>query len=155
VLSHGTGMTESERAVALFESGYSCSQAICQAYGEALGLSQDGAARVAAGFGAGLARSDQVCGAVSGGVMVLGLAYGGTEPGDAAAREATYAAVRQFLAEFTAAHGSVRCTDLLGYNLGSPEEFAAAREAGIVRERCPGLVRSAGRLLDQVIEGRR
>ncbi len=86
--------------------------------------------------------------------MVLGLAHGGTTPGDAAAREATYADVQRFLAAFTAAHGSVRCSDLLGYNLGDPDEFAAAREAGVVRERCPGLVRSAGRLLDQVIEDR-
>ena len=112
----------SDRAVACFDAGFSCSQAICLAYGDEFGLSPADAARIAAGFGGGIARTDRICGAVSGGVMVLGLAYGGTGAEDRAAKEATYAAVQEFLAAFETAHGSVSCTELLGYNLGIPAE---------------------------------
>lgn len=144
----------SDRAVACFNAGLSCSQAICQAYGDEFGLSPSDAARVAAGFGGGMARTDRICGAVTGGVMVLGLAYGGTSGDDSAAKEATYAAVQEFLAAFEAAHGSIACTALLGYNLGDPREAAAARGAGAVPRVCPGLVRSAGLLIEAVLAGR-
>lgn len=144
----------SERAVADFNAGFSCSQAICRVYGEEFGLSPADAGRVAAGFGGGMARTDRVCGAVSGAVMVLGLAFGGTASDDRAAKESTYAAVQEFLAAFVFAHGSVGCTDLLGYNLGHPAEAAAAREAGAVPRVCPGLVRSAGHLLEETMARR-
>lgn len=144
----------SDRAVAQFNAGFSCSQAICLAYGEEFGLSPADAARIAAGFGGGIARTDRICGAVSGGVMVLGLTYGGTGADDRAAREATYAAVQEFLAAFETAHGSISCTELLGYNLGNPAEAAAAREAGAVPRVCPGLVRSAGLLLVEILTRR-
>ena len=144
----------SDRAVADFNAGFSCSQAICRTYGDEFGLSPDDAARVAAGFGGGMARTDRICGAVTGAVMVLGLAYGGTSPGDSAAKEATYAAVQEFLGAFEAAHGSVSCTALLGYNLGDPAEAAAARTAGAVPRVCPVLVRSAGLLLEEILARR-
>jgi C_GCAxxG_C_C family probable redox protein len=101
-----------------------------------------------------MARTDRVCGAVTGAVMVLGLAYGGTGADDSSAKEATYAAVQEFLAAFASAHGSVACTDLLGYNLGDPAEAAAAREAGAVPRICPALVRSAGILLEETLTRR-
>ena len=144
----------SDRAVACFNAGFSCSQAICLAFGDEFGLSPADAARIAAGFGGGIARTDRICGAVSGGVMVLGLAYGGTGAEDRTAKEATYAAVQEFLAAFETAHGSVSCTELLGYNLGKPAEAAAAREAGAVPHVCPGLVRSAGLLIEAILARR-
>lgn len=144
----------SARAVAEFNDGFSCSQAICRVYGKEYGLSPADASRVAAGFGGGVARTDHLCGAVSGAVMVLGLALGGIRGDDSAAKEATYAAVQEFLASFESAHGSVSCTELLGFNLGVPAEAAAAREAGAVPCVCPALVESAGVLLEQVLARR-
>jgi C_GCAxxG_C_C family probable redox protein len=138
-----------ERAVALFDAGFSCSQAVAQVFAEEYGLSPADASRVAAGFGGGLARTDRTCGAVSGAVIVLGLALGGTAAEDRASKEATYAAVQDLLAAFETRHGSVSCTDLLGYNLASPVEAAAAREAGAVPRTCPTLVRSAVALLEE------
>ena len=141
----------SDRAVECFNAGLSCSQAICQVYGEEFGLSPEEASRLAAGFGGGMARTDRICGAASGGVMVLGLAYGGTRADDCSARETTYSAVQEFLAAFESAHGSTSCRALLGYNLGSPAEAAAARQAGAVPRICPDLVRSAGLLLEEIL----
>lgn len=144
----------SDRAVALFNEGFSCSQAICQTYGEEYGLPPTDASRVAAGFGGGMARTDRICGAVTGGVMVLGLGFGGTHADDGDAKEATYAAVQEFLAAFATAHGSVSCTELLGYNLGEPAAAAAARKVGAVPRVCPALVRSAGLLLEETLKRR-
>jgi C_GCAxxG_C_C family probable redox protein len=143
-----------EKAVACFNAGHLCSQAICEVYGESFGLSSGTAARLATGFGSGIARTDGICGAVSGGVMVLGLAFGGGDAADRAARERTYAAVQEFIAAFVAAHGSVSCTELLGYDLGNPAESAAAREAGAVPRICPVMVRTAAELLEEILSRR-
>jgi C_GCAxxG_C_C family probable redox protein len=143
-----------DRAAALFQEGALCSQAICQAYGDELGFSAGMASRVAGGFGSGLARTDGICGAVSGAVMVLGLAFGSDDATDRPARELLYAIVQEFIAEFRDRHGSVSCTELLGYDLGNAEEAAAAREAGVVPRVCPVMVRSAAELLEEML-GRR
>jgi len=64
-------MSRSEEALALFSSGFSCSQAVCAAYAEDLGMKRSDALRVAAGFGGGIGRTGGTCGAVSGAIMVL------------------------------------------------------------------------------------
>ncbi len=143
-----------DRAVVLFDAGFSCAQAICQVYGEEFGLPRETASRIAAGLGAGMARTDDICGAVSGAVLILGLAHGGGLENTGPVREDTYAAVREFIAAFTAAQGSTSCTGLLGYNLGNPDEFAAARQAGIVKRVCPVMVRAAAELLEEMLDRR-
>ena len=143
-----------ERAVTCFAGGHLCSQAICRVYGEEFGLTPEMAVRIATGFGAGISRSDQVCGAVSGSVMVLGLAFGSSDPADRATKERTYAVVREFIAAFKKVHGSISCTELLGHDLGNPAEAQAAREDGVVPRVCPGLVRTAAELLEECLANR-
>lgn len=145
------GSDRPDRAVACFDAGFSCAQAICQVYGEEFGLSREQASRIAAGLGAGMARTGGICGAVSGAVLILGLAYGGGLEDAGPARERTYAAVQEFVAGFRAAQGSVSCTGLLGYDLGNPDESALARQDGVVRRVCPGLVRAAAELLEEML----
>ena len=143
-----------EQAVACFDGGHLCSQAILRVFGEAFGLTPEMAIRIATGFGAGISRTDQVCGAVSGSVMVLGLAFGSSDPTDRATKERTYAVVQEFIAAFKKVHGSVSCTELLGHDLGNPAEAQAAREAGVVPRVCPGLVRTAAELLEERLANR-
>lgn len=138
-----------DRAVACFNGGHICSQAILRVFGEEFGLAPEMAIRISTGFGAGISRTDQMCGAVSGGVMVLGLAFGSSDPADSASKERTYAVVQEFISTFTKVHGSVSCTALLGHDLGNPTEAQAARQAGVVPRVCPGLVRTAAELLEK------
>jgi len=143
-----------DRALALFNAGSLCSQAICQAFGEEFGLPPGTANRIAAGFGSGIARTDGICGAVSGCVMILGLAFGADDATDRPSRERLYAVVQEFLSAFREMHGSVSCTELLGYDLGNPEEATAARAAGVVPRVCPVMVHTAADLLEEIL-GRR
>ncbi|HYC20977.1 MAG TPA: C-GCAxxG-C-C family protein [Candidatus Bathyarchaeia archaeon] len=69
-------MTKEEDAVALFQHGFSCSQAVLSAFAQHFGLERDTALRISQGFGAGIAYTDDICGAVSGAIMVIGLRYG-------------------------------------------------------------------------------
>ena len=67
-------MNKSEHAVAEFQSGLNCSQAVLAEYAQEYGLPLEMALRIAAGFGGGMGRTGGACGAVTGAVMVIGLA---------------------------------------------------------------------------------
>jgi C_GCAxxG_C_C family probable redox protein len=144
-------MTKSDDAVSSFKAGFSCSQAVLTSFAEELGLDRDTANRVACGFGGGMARTGNTCGAVTGALMVIGMKYGKTLPEDNAAREKTYALVQQFLWEYTRMHGSVNCTDLLGYDMRDPVQFREAQEKKVAAQKCPGLVADAVLVLEKIL----
>lgn len=102
--------------------------------------------RLGAAFGSGMARTGQLCGALSGALLVLGLAHGQTEVGDEAAKERTYAATRALLDRFRERHGALTCRDLLGLDIGTAEGREAALRQGLFRSRCPVYVREAAEL---------
>ena len=63
-------------AVDKFLSGYNCAQSVLYAFREEIGLGDDMALKIACGLGAGMGRKQEVCGAVTGGILVLGLRHG-------------------------------------------------------------------------------
>ncbi|MGB9212388.1 MAG: C-GCAxxG-C-C family protein, partial [Halobacteriota archaeon] len=134
-------MTKANDAVTLFQEGFTCSQAVLSVFAEDFGLDRDLALRISQGFGAGIAYTDDICGALSGAVMVIGLRYGRIRADDTAAKEKTYAVVREFLREFKSRHGSVACTGLLGYNLSDPQQVAEVKKNKVVMARCPAFLR--------------
>jgi C_GCAxxG_C_C family probable redox protein len=124
-------------AVAAFNGGFSCSQAICSTYFQAFGVDRVTARKVSCGFGAGISRSGDICGAVSGAIMVIGLAYGMARSGDVASKEKTYRAVNDFLREFRQRNGAVDCTSLIGFDLSDPSQREMAKDRKVVATRCP------------------
>ena len=144
-------MAKADEAVALFRHGFSCSQAVLSVFAPQFGLERDIALRISQGFAAGIGYSDDVCGAISGAVMVIGLRYGRTTAEDKAAKERTYAVVREFLKRFKERNGSAECTTLLGYNLSDPQQVAEAKKHKAVMARCPALVRDAVELVEKLI----
>jgi C_GCAxxG_C_C family probable redox protein len=141
----------SAEAVAAFSRGYNCSMAVFSAYAPDLGLAAETAASIASPFGAGIARTDDICGAVSGALMVIGLAQRKEDIRDASAREEVYGLARRFIGEFIARNGSVMCTDLVGYDLSQQEQYREAREQKAFATRCPKLVRDAGEILERIL----
>ena len=146
-------MTKPDDADRYFMRRFTCSAAVFSAYSEELGLDADTARKIACGFGAGVSKTGNICGAVSGAIMAIGLKYGKAEEEDEAATEKTRMLVRQFVKVFTEKHGSVNCTELLGYNLSIPEEFEKARKAGLFKEKCTALVRDSAEILEEILQG--
>lgn len=107
-------VSHQDTAIDRFVSGYNCAQAVLCAFAPDLGLDSDVALRLACGFGGGIARRQEVCGAVSGGVIALGLKFGRGEGQDKALTADTYARVNELLSTFEGVHGTHVCRDLLG-----------------------------------------
>jgi len=144
-------MTKAEDAVALFRQGFSCSQVVLAVFAPDFGLDRKLALRISQGFGAGIGYSDDICGAVSGAIMVIGLRYGRTEAHDKTAKEKTYAEVAEFLKRFKQRNVSAECTKLIGYNLSDPQQVAQAKKNQAVMARCPALVRDAVEIVETMI----
>jgi len=140
----------SEKAVATFDNGFNCSQAVLSTLGPELGLDRETALRVAGALGAGMGRMGNVCGAVSGAFMVIGLKYSKTKDGENKIRDKGYGLVRQFAQEFEARNGSIVCKEILGCDLSTEEGIARARETGLFSDVCPEAVRDAIEILEQL-----
>jgi C_GCAxxG_C_C family probable redox protein len=140
-----------ERAVEIFSNGYSCSQAVLAAFSIDFGLDEDTALRISGGFGGGFGRLGETCGALSGAIMVIGLAFRGAEAGRCEAKDITYAKVRETVERFREANGATECRELLGIDILSDEGDLKAREAGLYRTICPKLVESAANILEDLL----
>jgi C_GCAxxG_C_C family probable redox protein len=145
-------MTKADDAHRCFISRFTCSAAVFSTFSEELGLNPDTAKKIACGFGAGISKTGNICGAVSGAILVIGLKYGKTVADDDAATEKTRALVRQFIHAFTEKNGSVNCTELLGYNLSDPAAYARARDEELFVTKCPLLVRDAAEIVDTILK---
>ncbi len=101
-------------AVALFKSGYNCSQSVVAAFADLYGFTQEQALRMASSFGGGIGRMRETCGAACGLFQLAGLETGATEATDRAGKAANYALVQELARAFEAENGSINCGELLG-----------------------------------------
>jgi C_GCAxxG_C_C family probable redox protein len=145
-------MTKADDAHRSFISRFTCSAAVFSAFSKDMNLDPDTAKKIACGFGAGISKTGNICGAVTGAIMVIGLKYGKVEAGDDAATETTRTLTRGFISEFTTKNGSINCTDLLGCNLSDPDEYARARDEELFVTKCPMLVRDAADILENILK---
>ena len=145
-------MNHSEIAKKLFMEGYNCAQSVLCAFDDVTGLDRETSAKLASSFGAGMGRMREVCGAVSGALMVLGIAYGHDDPGDIEAKEKHYALVQDFAARFREKNGSIICRELLSGVEVTPGVKPEARTDAYYKKRpCPELVACAADILDNMI----
>lgn len=144
-------MSRPETALCLFRQGFSCSQALAAAFAAELGLDREVALRLAQPFGGGIARRADWCGAVTGAFLVIGLKHGRDRAEDTAARDRTYALVNEFIARFAARHGELKCRDLLGCDIGTPEGQKRAEELKLHQTKCEGYVRDAAAFLEELL----
>ncbi|NPV00744.1 MAG: C_GCAxxG_C_C family protein [Brevinematales bacterium] len=145
-------MGNSETAVNQFKEGYNCAQSVFFSFADRLQIPADTALRLATGFGAGMGRMQEVCGAVSGGILVLGMLYGRGENDGRPQQDITYAKVREFMDKFSAKHGTVNCKSLLdGCELLTPEGQTRFKSEGMA-DRCREYVGSAAQVIEAMIE---
>jgi C_GCAxxG_C_C family probable redox protein len=135
--------TKSEMATEKFLAGYNCAQSVLYAYGPDLGLDGETALKVATGLGAGMGRRGEVCGALTGGILVLGLKYGRGGQQDRSATEETYQKTLELMARFEQQHGSCICRVLLdGCDLRTAEGQQYFKEQDLLHKTCAGCVQT-------------
>lgn len=143
-------MSLPEQAVRTFKGGFNCAQAVLSVFSERFGLERQLALRLATGFGGGIGCGGDICGAVSGGILALGLKYGISEP-DKAAKAEMYRLTRVLEDRFRARTGSVVCRDLLGFDPGTPEGKEKMKVPGVF-DCCNDFVRIAAEITEEMLK---
>lgn len=108
-----------QRSRRLFETGLCCTEGVVLSIAESKGIKSDLIPKIASGFCGGMARTSRTCGAVSGGIMAIGLFFGRSSPDDTLAT--AYSIIQEFLTAFEERYGSTNCKKLTGCDLGTEE----------------------------------
>ena len=139
-----------EEAVSCFREGFNCSQAVFSTYCELFGLDRKTALKIATPFGGGM-RKGEVCGAVAGALMIIGLKQGQSASSDHEVKENAYALTRDFMDEFKLRNGSFICGELLGLDISTNEGRNLAREKGLFNTVCTTFVREAAEIVEKML----
>ncbi|MCB0806907.1 MAG: C_GCAxxG_C_C family protein [Bacteroidales bacterium] len=104
---------------AYFDSGFGCAESVLKAVADYSGIQSDLIPRIATGFNGGLSNTDGYCGAVTGAILAINIAYGRDHSHQS--RDKNYEAVQEFIKRFREKFGAISCRGLTGVDLGSEE----------------------------------
>lgn len=146
-------LSHSELARKYFREGYNCAQSVFLAFQDLHGMDTETALMISSSFGGGMGRLREVCGALTGSFMAVGMLMGYVENDDKAKKTEHYARIQQLAKEFEAEHGAIVCRELLalGVKTQSPVPEDRTEEYYKVRP-CEHLVASSAKILDDYLE---
>lgn len=137
-------------AAKLFMEGYNCAQAVIMAFADLIGMEEKQCAKLSSSFGGGMGRMREVCGAVSGMLMVAGMLYGYDGPEEGQIKKEHYGRVQELAEQFRAAAGSIICREILKNPPSDPSPTPRTEEFYQQRP-CVRMVTLAVRAMEQYI----
>lgn len=144
--------TRKEQAKEYFYEGYNCSQSLVLAFKDLINLDEETLVKLASSFGGGMGRLREVCGAVSGMFMVIGILYGYSDPQNGGSKAEHYGRVQELANRFEAKYGSIVCRELLGLTQKHDAPTPEARTKDYYAKRpCPEIIGAAAEILDEYI----
>ena len=141
-----------ERAVQAHQSGLNCAQAVVTSYSDKLSFDTNLALSLACGFGGGMGRLQETCGAVTGGFMVLGIYNCKKYTENKERKEKTYAMVQQFSKKFKTIHGTTDCKTLLNCDLKTEEGQKYFQDHNLSALVCNKCIADSVRTIEELIK---
>jgi C_GCAxxG_C_C family probable redox protein len=141
-----------EKALRSFRNGLNCAQSVLSAYTEELKFDSALALSLSCGFGGGMGRLQQTCGAVTGAFMVLGIYNCRKYTDNKERKDKTYGMVQEFNSRFQALHGATDCRTLLGCDLRTEEGQQRLKEHALHDTICEACIRDAVKLSDELMQ---
>ena len=142
-------MKKVEKAKELFSKGFNCSQAVFSVFSSDYGLSEETSLKIGCGFGGGM-RNAEICGAVTGAVMVIGLKYGNSSSNDNDSKTLCYEKTKEFTDAFKAKNYSIICRDLLGCDIFIGDGMEKAIKKNLFKSTCVDMICSSVKLLEEM-----
>ena len=141
----------SDRAVEVFQNGFSCSQAVVVVFADILKIDESILLRISSGFGAGMGKLQKTCGAITGAFMVISYLYGFSDEKDVKQKGKVYGIVKDFSDKFSQYYNDTDCIELLGCNLNSEEGKKKFNDDNLNQERCSKFIEDAVKILEDII----
>lgn len=142
-------MTHTDLARSYHEKGFNCCQSVLAAFSDLTGLSEQESFSIGGGFGAGLG-TGELCGAVSGAVMALGLLTPADPADPVGSKKRTMALSREVQKRFQEAFGAIRCRDLLQKKFAPDDRTPAAKAMGLTHH-CTIMVVTAAEIVEAML----
>jgi len=133
-----------------FRQGFDCGQVVFATVADNLGIDETLAYKLAAGLGGGMFRGE-TCGAVIGAILAIGMKYGHHEADTFTIKSQNMAKVLEFQHKFMEKYPSTVCRELLGYDVGKPDEMAIILEQNLLLEFCPKVTAYAIDILETIL----
>lgn len=125
-------MTHIEKALEYHKKGFNCTQSILAAFSDVTGVGEQESFNIAAGFGNGAA-TGELCGAISGAIMVLGLVTPVDPEKPVPSKKHTYQLSREVQNRFTDIFGGLHCRDLIRAKRACDDKTPVARDMGLLK----------------------
>jgi C_GCAxxG_C_C family probable redox protein len=139
-------MDRCEQAVGYHKKGFNCCQSVLAVFQDCIGLSEGG------GFGAG-AGTGELCGAVTGAVMVLDLLTP-ADPGDVMeSKKRSVGQAKELQKRFAERFDALRCADLLQKKFVPDDTTPAAKALGLTGH-CDIMIATAVEIVEQMLAER-
>jgi C_GCAxxG_C_C family probable redox protein len=142
--------TKQEKAIESFRAGLNCAQATVTAYSDDLNFDNELAVRISCGFGGGMGRLQETCGAVTGAFMVLGIYYCSKFTDNKDRKEATYSAIQKFTDRFNSIHSTLNCKSLMNCSLRTEEGQKYIKDNNLHEKVCEKCIADAIMIVDEL-----
>ena len=142
-----------QHAVSLHDEGFSCAQAVLAIYGKEYGIKHEIGLKLGTAFLGGTAQDAQLCGAVTGALMIIGLKYGQVKSEDKQSRQKTIKLSKELMARFESDNGTLLCKDLRGFDVSTPEgrEERDRRKKNDTMPDCYKFVQNAAEIMEELL----
>ena len=144
--------SKEDKAIQSFRSGANCAQAVLTAYSDDLNLDNNLVMSISCGFGGGMGRLQETCGAVTGSFMVLGIYNSHRFADNKDKKEETYSMIQKFSQKFQSIHGSIHCSSLLYCDLKTNEGQAYMKENNLSETVCEKCIATSIGILGELLE---
>lgn len=139
-------------AKSYFLEGYNCTQAVVLSFSDVINVDRETLMKISCSFGGGMGRLREVCGAVSGMFIVLGLLEGYSGPEKGQVKADHYAKVQKLAKQFEEAMGSIVCREILGLSVKHDDPVPEARTKEYYQKRpCPDIVKLAAEIVENEV----
>ncbi len=143
--------SKEEKAIESFRSGLNCSQSVVSAYAEEMNFDRNLALSISCGFGGGMGRLQETCGAATGAFMVMGIHYCRKYSDNKDRKETTYAAIQKFSKEFTVLHGTMNCMELINVDLKSEDGHRLLKESNLSENVCEKCILDSLKITEDIL----
>ena len=138
-------------AIHSFKEGQNCAQSVLTIYADLLGFNKNQALSLSSGFGAGMGRLQETCGAVTGAFMVIGLYNSKKHKDNASLKEASMNMIRKFEQDFKLANGTTSCKALINCDLNTEAGQTYYKENNLAETICEKCISNSITLINKLI----
>ncbi|MGF1585649.1 MAG: C-GCAxxG-C-C family protein [Bacteroidales bacterium] len=140
-----------DKAIALFNDSFNCSQSVISVYADYIGVDKNLVLNISCGFGGGMGSLQRTCGAVTAAYMVFGLLNSSECHDNQVKKAKTYMMIQSFYDSFTKIHGTTDCIDLIKCDLKTEKGQTYFKNENLKKSVCEGCIRESVKLINKTI----